>query len=520
MKNNNKKPNILFIMADQLSASALPCYGNKTVITPNLSKMAEEGIVFENNYCNYPLCAPSRASMMTGRLTSRIGSFDNGAELPASIPTFAHHLRAEGYYTCISGKMHFLGPDQYHGFEDRLTTEIYPADLSWTPNWDPEAKKYSFETGAGMSDIGTMLDSGKCQWSMQMEYDEEVFANARAKLYDFAKEGSDQPFLFVVSFTQPHDPFLASEKYWNMYEHDKIPMPTVSPIPYEEQDPQSQLLYRKNGMDRYDVPEEAVRNARHAYYAMITDIDEKIGELLNILKKTGLDENTIVVFTSDHGEMLGERGIWYKKTLFEDAVKVPLLISAPERFSPKRIKENVSLVDLLPTLVDFAGGDVKEFQSALDGASLTGLINGTGEWEDVVYCDHSDNATVAPRFMVRKGNFKYVFCEAYPAQLYDLEKDPNELNNVAGDPQYSNIEKELKELVYKKWDVESLREKMIFSQKERRLVTEAMSRGRWVSWEIGTTVDPAKHYVRYGDAFPDIERKNYVLTKERDFKMK
>lgn len=273
-------------------------------------------------------------------------------------------------------------------------------------------------------------------------------------------------------------------------------------------------------MDRYDVPEEAVRNARHAYYAMITDIDEKIGELLNILKKTGLDENTIVVFTSDHGEMLGERGIWYKKTLFEDAVKVPLLISAPERFSPKRIKENVSLVDLLPTLVDFAGGDVKEFQSALDGASLTGLINGTGEWEDVVYCDHSDNATVAPRFMVRKGNFKYVFCEAYPAQLYDLEKDPNELNNVAGDPQYSNIEKELKELVYKKWDVESLREKMIFSQKERRLVTEAMSRGRWVSWEIGTTVDPAKHYVRYGDAFPDIERKNYVLTKERDFKMK
>ncbi len=237
MNNNNKKPNILFIMADQLSASALPCYGNKTVITPNLSKMAEEGIVFENNYCNYPLCAPSRASMMTGRLTSRIGSFDNGAELPASIPTFAHHLRAEGYYTCISGKMHFLGPDQYHGFEDRLTTEIYPADLSWTPNWDPEAKKYSFETGAGMSDIGTMLDSGKCQWSMQMEYDEEVFANARAKLYDFAKEGADQPFLFVVSFTQPHDPFLASEKYWNMYEHDKIPMPTVSPIPYEEQDP-------------------------------------------------------------------------------------------------------------------------------------------------------------------------------------------------------------------------------------------------------------------------------------------
>lgn len=514
MNSNYKKPNILFLMADQLSASALPCYGNDTVIAPHLSQLADEGVVFENNYCNYPLCAPSRASMMTGRLTSKISSFDNGAELPASIPTFAHHLRAEGYYTCISGKMHFLGPDQYHGFEDRLTTEIYPADLSWTPNWDPQAKKYSFETGAGMSDIGTMLDSGKCSWSMQMEYDEEVFANARAKLYDFAKKGADQPFLFVVSFTQPHDPFLASERHWDMYDHNKIPMPKVPPIPYEEQDPQSQLLYKKNGMDRYEVPEEAVRNARHAYYAMITDIDEKIGELMSILKKTGLDENTIVVFTSDHGDMLGERGIWYKKTLFEDAVKVPLLISAPKRFAAKRVTENVSLVDLLPTLVDLAGGDVEEFKETLDGASLKPMLEGTGKGDDVVYCEHSDNATIAPRFMVRKGQFKYVFCEAYPPQLYDLEHDPLEKKNLAGSAEYAKIEKELKTLVYQKWDVDHLRKAMIASQKERRLVTEAMSRGRWVSWEIGTTVDPAKHYVRYGDAFPEVERKNYVLPRE------
>ena len=514
MNNNPKKPNILFLMTDQLSASALPSYGNETVIAPNLTQLGDEGVVFENTYCTFPLCAPSRASMMTGKLTSKIGSYDNGAELPACIPTFAHHLRAEGYYTCISGKMHFMGPDQYHGFEDRLTTEIYPADLSWTPNWDPNAKKYSFETGAGMSGVETVMDSGKCLWSMQMEYDEEVYANARAKLFDFAKQGADQPFLFVVSFVQPHDPFLAAEKYWDMYDHDKIPMPTVPPIPYEEQDPQAQLLYKKNGMDRCNITPEITRNARHAYYAMITDIDEKIGELLKILKSTGLDENTIVVFTSDHGEMLGERGAWFKKTLFENAVRVPLMIKMPHQEKPMRIKENVSLVDLLPTLVEFAGGDVDEFKDSLDGSSLVGLMNGTADWSDVVYCEHSDNATIAPRFMVRKGQYKYVFSEAYPPQLYDLEKDPNELKNIAGEPEVAEIEAELKDLVYKKWDVDHLRQTMIASQKERRLVTEALSRGRWVSWEIGTSVDPGTHYVRFGDAFPQVERKNYVLPKE------
>lgn len=509
------KPNILFLMTDQLTSLVLSQYVDTMVKTPNLDKLAEKGVVFENSYCNYPLCAPSRASMMTGKLTSNIGSYDNGAELPASIPTFAHHLRAEGYYTCLSGKMHFLGPDQLHGFEDRLTTEIYPADLSWTPNWDPAAKKYSHETGAGMSDIGTMLDSGLSNWNMQMEYDEEVFFQAKRKLYDFARGNETRPFCFVVSFTEPHDPFLITEEFWNLYDHSEIDMPAVKPIPYEEQDPQSQLLYRKNGMDKYEVSEEAVRNARHAYYGMISFIDKKIGELLDILKETGLDENTVIVFTSDHGEMLGERGIWYKKTLFEQAVRVPLIISAPDKFAPKKVDKNISLVDLLPTLVELVGGDVGEFRNDLDGNSLVGLMEGKDlDWNNVVYCEHSDNATIAPRFMVRKDNYKYIWCEAYPPQLFDLAADPHELKNLSGVQEYAEAEKLLRELVFEKWDVETLRGKIIQDQKRRRLITEAMSRGRWESWEIGSTVDPCRQYVRYGDAFPDIERKNYVKIKK------
>lgn len=506
-----KQPNILFLMVDQLTAFALSSYGNKTVKTPNIDKLANRGVVFENNYCNYPLCAPSRASMMTGQLTSKIGCYDNGAEFSASVPTFVHHLRAEGYYTCISGKMHFIGPDQMHGFEDRLTTEIYPADLSWTPNWDPEAKKYAFETGAGMSDIGTMLDSGLSQWNMQMEYDEEVFSKAKGKLFDLAKGHEERPFCFVVSFTHPHDPFLATEEFWNLYNHEDIEMPNVPPIPYEEQDPQSQLLHRKNGMDRFDVPDEAIRNARHAYYGMISYIDQRIGTLIEIVEKTGMGEDTVILLTSDHGEMLGERGIWYKKTLFEQAMKVPLIFSAPEKFRPKRVSKNVSLVDLLPTFVELAGGNVDEFKACLDGHSLVGLMEGNDkDWDNVVYCEHSDNSTVAPRFMVRKDDYKYIWCEAYPPLLFDLKNDPAELSNLAGKTEAKEIEAELLQLVEAKWDVKGLRDKIIQSQKQRRLITESMTRGKWESWEKGSTEDPAHQFVRYGDEFPDVERKNYV----------
>lgn len=515
MTETNQKPNVLFLMADQVTSFALSCYGNEIVKTPNLDRLVESGVVFENSYCNYPLCAPSRASMMSGKLTSKIESYDNGAEFPSSIPTFAHHLRAEGYYTCLSGKMHFLGPDQLHGFEDRLTSEIYPSDYSWTPNWDPNAKKYSFETGAGNSDIGTMLDSGVYNWSMQMEHDEEVFFEANRKLYDLARGNEDRPFCLVVSFTQPHDPFLITEEFWNLYSDEMIDMPNVGSIPYEDQDPQSQKVFLKNGMDKYTIPDEAILRARHAYYGMISYVDEKIGKLLDTLEKTGFDENTVIVFTSDHGEMLGERGMWYKKTFFEPAVRVPLIISEPNKLSAQRVKENVSLVDLLPTLVDLCGGDVDEFKGTLDGHSLVDLMNGKKEgWEDVIYCEHSDNATEAARFMVRKGDYKYVWSEVYPPQLYDLSSDLNELNNLAGKAEYKDIEAMLKELVFNKWPVESLTEKMIRSQKERRLITEALTQGKWTSWETGRTIDPAKQYVRFGDAFPDVERKNYVKAKK------
>jgi len=201
---STSKPNILFVMADQITAFALKAYGNPVCQTPVLDNFVKDAAVFENAYCNYPLCAPSRFSMLTGKMPSSVEAYDNGAEMPASTPTLAHYLRAEGYYTCLSGKMHFIGPDQHHGYEERLTTEIYPSDFSWTPMQSFDEVVEDGKTTTGVSTMDTVLDAGCMAGNMQLDYDEDVSHAAIKELYHLARSDSENPFFLTVSFTQPH----------------------------------------------------------------------------------------------------------------------------------------------------------------------------------------------------------------------------------------------------------------------------------------------------------------------------
>jgi choline-sulfatase len=165
----HNQPNILILMADQLTAGALPCYGNRTALTPHIDALAAAGVVFDSFYCNSPLCAPSRFSFLAGQLPSRIGAFDNAAEFPAAVPTFAHYLRGAGYQTILSGKMHFCGPDQLHGFEERLTTDIYPADFGWTPDWSRPAERPGW-----YHTMDSVTQAGPCTRTNQIDFDDEV----------------------------------------------------------------------------------------------------------------------------------------------------------------------------------------------------------------------------------------------------------------------------------------------------------------------------------------------------------
>ena len=425
-----RQPNILFVMADQMAAAPLPCYGGKVVKAPNLQALAERGVVFDAAYCNSPICAPSRFSMLSGRLPTSIGAYDNASELPASVPTLAHALDAAGYRTILAGKMHFIGPDQLHGYSERLTTDIYPADFAWTPNW--AAGPRDKPSGISMNNV---LQAGPCVRSLQIDYDDEVEHFAVQRLYDLAREPEPtrKPFFLTVSFSHPHPPYTASQAHWDRYTDDEIDDPAVAPIPVEQRDIQSQWLHVSHDADRQPVSAAQVRAARHAYYAMVSYVDDKVGRLMETLAACGFADDTVVVFTADHGEMLGERGMFYKQCFFEPSVRVPLIVHAPTRFAARRVAAPVSLVDLLPTLLDLADTNVA-WPEPTDGASLVPKLRGEAPVPRRVISEYTDMGVIAPCRMVRDGRYKYLYTHGHPAQLFDLSDDPLELSNRAGDP--------------------------------------------------------------------------------------
>ncbi len=488
------QPNILFIMADQLAASALAAYGHKLVKTPNLDRLAAEGSVFENAYSPNPICASSRFAMMSGQWSSRIGAFDNASEFPAAVPTFAHYLRSLGYATCLSGKMHFVGPDQLHGFEERVTTDIYPADFGWTADWARQAEPYA---PSQMSMRG-IVESGLCVRSLQMDYDDDVANQSVQWLYDHARRPEGNPFLLVSSFTHPHNPFTISQEYWDLYKDAEIDMPAVPFIPYEKRDPWSQRYYKLIRQDEHIVTDAHILSARHAYYGMISYVDRKVGMLLDALEKTGVRDNTVIVFTADHGDMLGERGMWYKFNPYEQSIKVPLIISAPGAKSGQRVSTNCGLVDLLPTLLNLAtNGKPPELVDHCDGHSLANWLHGTDSaWTDEALIEFTSEGVYAPAFILRKGKYKYVHCEGDPGMLFDMQSDPRELRNLCREPALADLAKKMVDEIETRFAPAAVKARVLASQRRRLFLHSTLIKGVHTPWDYQVRKDASRQYVR------------------------
>lgn len=491
-----RQPNFLFIMADQLSALALPAYGHKVVKTPHIDALARDGTVFENAYCNFPICAPARFATLSGQLTSRIGAWDNAAEFVSSVPTVLHYLRALGYQTCLSGKMHFIGPDQLHGYEQRLTTDIYPADFAWTPDWTHKGLPRSAVSARGV------VEAGICQRNLQIDFDEDVHYHGVQKLYDLARSKDRRPFMLTVSYTHPHNPFIITQDYWDRYDDGEIDLPATPPIPYAQRDPHSKRHYWLTRMDEYDMTEARVRAARHAYYGMTSYFDDKVGELIDVLDRTGLADDTVVILTSDHGEMLGERGMWYKMCFFENAMRVPLIVRLPgAHAASQRVAHNVSHVDLLPTLLDLAtGGAPPPMVDAVDGHSFAPLLaGGDGGWAHDVYAENTADGTIAPCFMIRSGSYKYIWSAPDGGQLFDLSADPHERVDLAGTPGAAATEAEMQRKLNAKWDVAAIEQAVLASQRRRLFLKPFLGSGD-ASWEYQPFKDATEQYVRGNSA--------------------
>jgi choline-sulfatase len=492
-----KQKNILILMADQLNPSYLGAYGDEISQSPTIDGLAKNGVVFESAYCNSPLCAPSRYSFLTGQLISSIGAFDNAAELPATIPTFAHYLRAGGYRTILAGKMHFCGPEQLHGFEERLTTDIYPADFGWVPDWARPNERLDW-----YHNMSSVIDAGSCVRTNQLDFDDEVVYSVRQKLFDIARESDERPFLMVASLTHPHDPFAIPKDYWDKFENINIPTPKITQADIHD-DPHSVRIRTMCNLHETPVSNAHVIAARRAYYGAINYVDDQFGAILKTLKDIGRADDTIVIVVSDHGEMLGERGLWYKMNFFEGATRVPLIIHAPEIFSPKRISASVSLVDLLPTLIDLTGNTASLLEP-IEGESLLPHLHGQSG-RDLVIGEYCAEGAIAPVIMIRRKNYKFIYSPADPAQLYDLQSDPHELQNLACKIEFEPVVNEFMVEVNTRWDFEVLTKNILLSQSRRRLINTSEHIGKVRHWDYQPFQDATQRYMRNHIKLDDLE---------------
>lgn len=499
------QPNILIVMVDQLNGTLFPDGPAEFLHVPHLKALAARSARFQNNYTASPLCAPGRASFMSGQLPSRTQVYDNAAEFASAIPTYAHHLRAAGYHTCLSGKMHFVGPDQLHGFEERLTTDIYPADFGWTPDYRKPGERIDW----WYHNLGSVTGAGVAEISNQMEYDDEVAFHGIQKLYQLARQSEDEnrkPWCLTVSFTHPHDPYVARREYWDLYEDCEAVEPKVGAFELGEQDPHSRRLLEACDHKNFDISGDNVRRSRRAYFANITYLDDKVGQLIKVLETTRMLDSTVILFCSDHGDMLGERGLWFKMSFFEGSSRVPLMIAGPGIVGGL-IEAPVSNLDVLPTLCDIAEIDMSAIAPWTDGESLLPLISGR-ERTSPVFMEYAAEGSQAPLVCIRDGVHKFVHCEIDPPQLFDLAADPDELTNLAEGAAHANLVNGFMEQVRGRWDMARFDAEIRESQARRWVVYPALRNGAYYPWDFQPLQVASERYMRNHMDLNVVEERN------------
>ena len=484
------RPNILILMVDQLAGTLFPDGPAAFLHAPHLRALAARSARFANAYCASPLCAPARASFMSGQLPSRTRVYDNAAEFGSDIPTYAHHLRRAGYATALCGKMHFVGPDQLHGFEERLTTDVYPADFGWTPDWTRPGERIDW----WYHTLGSVTGAGVAEITNQLEYDDEVAFHAVAKLHDLSRRTDARPWCLTVSFTHPHDPYVARRRFWDLYEDCPALEPAAAPIAFEAHDPHARRLLEMSDHRAFDIGPEDVRRSRRAYFANLSYVDDKIGEILGVLERGGMAEDTAVVFLADHGDMLGERGLWFKMSFREGSARVPLMIAAP-RMPAGRVDAPVSTLDVTPTLGEIAGVGPGEVAPWIDGTGLSEIARGARE-RGPVPMEYAAEGSVAPMVALRDGAWKLVLCEADPPQLFDLAADPHEERDRAGDPEAADRLAAMTAAALARWDLARYDAAVRESQARRLLVYEALRDGAYFPWDHQPLRRASERYMR------------------------
>jgi len=440
-----RKPNIVLIMSDQHNAHVMGCAGNAVVQTPALDRLAREGVHFTAAYCPYPLCVPSRMGFMTGRYPSRVDVWDNSSVLSSETLTFAHRLTAAEYETALCGRMHFWGKDQFHGFEKRLYGDCY--------NFlTPEIKGTGYNRTNGQTRYAVEV-AGYGRTGFQA-YD----ANVTARACDFITEykSSERPYCMVVGHILPHNPLICSREVFEYY-LAKLPVPEPIAGDYLDSLNQAIRMWRKRrGADEL-TPEQQHRGLA-AYYGLVTEMDRNVGRIVNAVKASDDADNTVIIYCSDHGDMAGEHGMWWKSCHYEGSARVPLIVSCPSRFRSGGVVDAVvSLIDTGPTLLDIAGAaPLPEVEGRSMAEFLTQDRPPSG-WPNEVFCEYIGAHGDKPSCMVRSGPWKLMYYSEFDScLLFNLEEDPDEVNDRASDPACGEIAEELLARIRGRWSADMM----------------------------------------------------------------
>ncbi|MCB1330408.1 MAG: choline-sulfatase, partial [Maritimibacter sp.] len=325
----------------------------------------------------------------------------------------------------------------------------------------------------------------------QLEFDDETAFQAVQKVYDLARGRDTRPWMLTVSFTHPHDPYVARRKYWNLYEDCAHLDPEVPAIPYGQQDPHSQRIFDANDWQKFAIDQEDIRRSRRAYFANISYLDDKIGEILTALENTR--QEAVVVFTADHGDMLGERGLWFKMSFHEGSSRVPIMVAVPG-LPPGRVDRPVSVIDICPTLAALGGVAQADVAPWTDGENLVDVA-ATGARAPVPI-EYAAEASQAPLVCLVEGRWKYTRCALDPDQLFDLETDPHERTDLAADPAHAETLAHMRSLAEARWDLAAFDASVRESQARRLMTYDALRKGRYTPWEHQPDPRDAERFMR------------------------
>lgn len=483
---SGERPNLLYIHSDQHCPFVAGCYGDSIVQTPNLDGLAASGAVLDAAYCPSPICVPSRMSTLTGRYPHENAVWTNEHMLDSGTPTLAHALGAAEYQPVLVGRMHAIGTDQLHGYAQRLIGDHSSNFLGGSP-----VDRGALTGTAGPERVSLRLSgAGQSAYQVHDEYVTQAaidFLNTTRVAKRAAQ--SPGPFCLSVGFMLPHPPYVARDEDYRPYE-DTVAMPK-KPVPYDAVDHPHLRWWRKHTGIESVTPAE-VRRSRAAYWALVSRMDTMIGEILNCLRRNGLNDNTLIVYSSDHGDMLGEQGLWWKHTFYEESVRIPAVFSWPGHIKKaQRCPYVADSLDINATILDATGAPALPTSR---GRSLLGILTGGDHgdnWRNEAYSEYCSDEYGPEggcyQRMVRRDEWKLIYYHGQPPQLFNLREDPDERENRATDTGCRAILRDLTASVLKEWEPELIKAKMDDLKAERALLkrwTEITSPREQYRWRL------------------------------------